>query len=172
MSKTQKSGTFLRPTGEDLLRALGYAVIMVWAALFYFFPPTAFVSSLDVLTRTLWMGITFLGAFVAFVGSITRIDLKLEFPGLLFAQIGPLLYFLSQIYYVMNPGPGDLPNSRVALIAYAILPGVLLLPRTCSLMVAAFRLRKINRNNEDMKTQLARAQRNLSGEVRTRKGAK
>jgi hypothetical protein len=165
MSKHDKNAGYIQPTGEDLLRGLGYLVIMAWAVLFFFYPPTAFVSSLDILTRALWLGLTFLGGFAALMGSLTRYDIKMELPGLAFVHVGPLLYFLSQIYYVSFPEPGVNEIGRVALIAYAILPGILLLPRTCSLFVAAMRLKKVNQNTQSLDAQLNKARTTLSENV-------
>lgn len=134
-----------RPDMEDVLRAAGYATIIVWAVLFLNFPPTAFVTELDGWTRAFWLGITIVGAVAATAGALARIDIKLEFPGILIVQIGPLFYFASQIYYVAFPSliSGE-PSTRVALIAYAILPGLLLLPRTWHLYVESRRLKRLS----------------------------
>jgi hypothetical protein len=134
-----------RPQVEDILRAAGYLTVFVWATLFMLFPPSAFVTELDGWTRSFWLSITMLGALAAAAGSFTRIDIKLEFPGILIAQIGPMFYFASQLYYVVFPSSvtGG-ANSRIALIAYAILPGVLLLPRTWHLYVESRKLKRLN----------------------------
>ena len=136
----------IRPDVEDYLRALGYFTIFLWALLFLNFPPTAFVSELDSWTRAFWLGITMLGSAAAFMGAITRIDIKLEFPGILITQIGPLFYFASQLYYVLFPTDVTGTNGRNALIVYAILPGVLLLPRTWHLYTESRRLKRLSQS--------------------------
>jgi hypothetical protein len=147
----------LRPTLVDIVRAVGYLVIIAWAVLFLFYPPEAFVSSIDIAIRVFWMGVTIVGAAIAALGAFTRIDLKLEFPGLLFALIGPLFYFASQAFYVAFPDGAD-QTGRVALIAYAILPGILLLPRAMELHHASTGMKKTS--EETMALQLRLAQTN------------
>lgn len=137
-----KSGRFAS-TFEDTLRAAGYFVIMVWAVLFAIYPPTAFTGALEDFTRLFWMAVTFLGAATAFAGAVTGIDIKIELPGLLVTQLGPLFYFISQLYYVSFPEGVD-QTGRIALVAYAILPGVLLLPRTHRLYKVSRSLKRIN----------------------------
>jgi hypothetical protein len=145
----------IRPTLVDLVRATGYMIIIAWAILFLFYPPEAFVSSIDIVIRVFWMGVTIVGAGLAALGALTRIDLKLEFPGLLFALIGPLFYFASQAFYVTFPDPGVDQTGRVALIAYAILPGVLLLPRALELYKTGKGLQKTSVETEALRLQLA-----------------
>lgn len=144
-----------RPTGEDYLRALGYAAIMVWAVAFMIFPPTAFVNGLDFATRAFWMAATFTGSTLALLGAILRIDIKLELPGLAFTLVGPLLYFASQLFYLTHPPAGETFNTRAALVIYAILPGILLLPRTYALYAEGRRLKKVVLDTARIKKQLA-----------------
>lgn len=133
-----------KPAAEDYLRALGYFTILVWAVLFMVFPPASAADSLEYSTRLGWLLASGAGAFVALLGALFRIDLKLELPGLLFSLIGPLMYFCTQAYYVAFPPEGDITNNRIALIAYAFLPFVLLLPRTYILLADSRRLKRIN----------------------------
>lgn len=149
----------LRPTVEDLARALGYLGIMAWAVLFAVFPPNAFVTALEVVPRILWMSVTFIGALAAFLGALLRIDIKMELPGLMVTHVGPLFYFASQLFYVMFPmSSASDPAQRYALVVYALLPGLLLLPRTVSLFREARRLKKINLEAEESARQLLEAQ--------------
>lgn len=135
---------FIRPARERsdaLLRALGYLNLMVWAVLFFVFPPNTFISHLAELSRLLWLAIAFTGATMAFVGALTRIDIKLEFPGILLALVGPSFYTISQLYLSVAPLSGVDPTQRFALSAYALLPVTLLLPRAVSLLREKNRLK-------------------------------
>lgn len=124
----------VRPTVEDLLRAIAYVGVLVWTILFLIFPPQAYLSTLDTVTRYLWVGACALGAAMAFFGAIFRIDLKLELPGLSFMAIGPIFYSAAQVWLVINPPPSTTdPTSRIALVAYAILPLLFSLPRIYAL---------------------------------------
>ncbi len=134
-----------RPLIEDLLRALGYANLMAWAVIFTFFPPSAFLSEVAYVSRTLWLGVAFVGAAMALAGAVLRIDIKLEFPGLLLALIGPFFYFVSQFYLAAVPLPDVDPTQRFALVAYALLPVTLLLPRTVSLLSEKNRLKGLSK---------------------------
>lgn len=130
---------------EDHLRAVGYVAFALWSVAFLLFPPISVVSSLDTLTRVVWMSLVCIGAVVAFIGAERRIDFKMEFPGLLLLLLGPLFYFVSQAFYVLYPtlesGP---PVNRYALAIYATLPGLALIPRTYSLWRDSRRQKKIN----------------------------
>ena len=124
----------LRPTGEDYLRAVGYAAIVAWSILFLIFPPSTYIGTVDVATRILWVGVCGLGASAAALGSLLRIDLKLELPGIGIMLIGPLFYSAAQIWYTIWPPAGTVdPTARIALIVYAIIPALLVLPRMYSL---------------------------------------
>lgn len=117
-----------RPTGEDLLRALGYGALALWSIVFLIYPPVAFQTALAGFTLTFWHGIALAGSVAALLGSLTRIDLKLEYPGIIILLIGPVFYTLSQVYYIaFNIEPGS--TSRYALAVYAIVPAILLTPR-------------------------------------------
>lgn len=144
-----------RPTGGDYLRALGYLGIMLWAVAFMIFPPTAFVNGLDFATRLFWMMVTFTGSALALLGALLRIDIKMELPGLTFTLVGPLLYFASQIYYVSHPLPNETFSTRAALVIYAILPGILLLPRTFELYAEGRRLKKVVLDTARIKKEIA-----------------
>lgn len=141
---------------EDYVRALGYLTVMGWAVLFISFPPVSYLNTLDVLTRLLWMTITFAGASASFLGAMLRIDIKLEFPGLLFTLVGPLLYFASALYVTFIPVHGT-GRVSAAFDIYTILPGILLLPRTVSLWLEAKRMKKITDNNRALKRELEQA---------------
>lgn len=146
MTNVKKVSGVARPTVEDVARAAGYFVMMLWTVFFVLFPPTAFAESLDLLPRITWMSVTFVGAFASLLGALLRIDIKLELPGLLVAYVGPVFYFASQLFYVVGADPSVIadPTQRYALVVYAILPAVLLLPRTISLFREARRLKRIN----------------------------
>ncbi len=135
---------------------LAYAGFVVWGTLFLIFPPIAYTSTLDVATRVLWMTPTIIGASIALISALLRLDLKGELFGLLFTGIGPLFYFVAQVYYVNNPLPGADPTARIALTAYATLPVLLILPRIYALWSEGRRLKRINntsrRLNEELKT--------------------
>jgi hypothetical protein len=134
-----------RPTPEDLLRSAGYLTILVWSILYTMFPPLAVTNSLDTFTRYIWMGATCMGASIALLGSVLRIDLKMELPGVLIALIGPILYSASQMYFVAFPLAGDHAGSRIAFIVYSMLPAILLLPRSHELYAESKRLHRINK---------------------------
>lgn len=133
-----------RPTVEDLLRAVAYLAIMAWTIVFLVFPPVAYQDEIDVATRITWMGITFLGAGTAFLGSIFRFDLKVELPGLVFALIGPLFYFAAQVYFVSHPEYLSEQMGREHLVVYAALPILLTLPRIYALYAESRRQKRIN----------------------------
>ena len=130
-----------RPTVEDYLRALGYLNLMVWAVLFYAFTPASIGNELDDISRLLWLSVSFAGAAMAFLGAILRIDIKLEYPGILFALIGPVFYAISRIYLTVFPDSTPMPGEGIALISYAMLPITLLLPRLVSLLNEKNRLK-------------------------------
>lgn len=124
----------IRPTVEDLLRALAYFGVLVWTVVFLIFPPSAYISTVDTVTRYVWVGTCALGAFAAMAGALLRIDLKLELPGIGFMGVGPVFYMAAQIWLVaFPPATATDPNSRTALIVYAILPLLFTLPRAYSL---------------------------------------
>lgn len=122
-----------RPTVEDYLRATAYLGVLAWTILFAVYPPVTYVDGLDILTRLSWIGACGLGALAAFFGAIFRIDLKLELPGIAFMLVGPLFYTVAQIWLTINPPADAPPNARVALIVYAFLPVLFVLPRMYSL---------------------------------------
>lgn len=134
-----------RPMIEDYLRALGYANLATWSVLFFTFPPTAFLSELAELSRFIWLSVTFLGSAMAFAGALLRIDIKLEFPGLLLAFIGPVFYTVSQFYLAVQPLEGADPTQRIALVSYALLPVTLLLPRAVPLLIEKNRLKGLSK---------------------------
>lgn len=133
----------LRPTFEDILRAIGYLTLVVWGVMFLCFPPDAYINTVDIASRLSWMGIGILGSSLAVVGSLTRIDIKLEFPGILLALIAPLFYSAAQVYFSIYPLVGTNPTSRFALAVYAIVPFFLMLPRAYALYAESRRLKRI-----------------------------
>ncbi len=133
-----------RPTFEDYFRALAYLGFFLWAVAFLVFPPVAYQGVIDVSSRLLWLGACGVGAATACVGAATRLDLKVELPGLIFMGVGPLIYFSAQIYYLIHPPVGTDPNARVALSVYAILPLLLCLPRIYALYSEARRQKRIH----------------------------
>jgi hypothetical protein len=111
--------------GADYARAAAYLSLVGWGIAFLLFPPVAFVSALDAGTRVFWISVTILGAIGAFVGTLTRLDLKLELGSLYPLVAGPGFYALSQAYYVFVPqldangNPSD-PTQRIALTFFAL----------------------------------------------------
>jgi hypothetical protein len=146
VSGIQKRGKGGKPkaTPEDHLRAFAYSVFAIWAVVFVVWPPMSFASALDEITRILWMAITFSAAVIAVIGACKRIDFKLELPGLFFMLVGPVFYFISQLFYIFAPtvasGP---PDQRISGAVYALLPTVLLLPRIIGLLREARRLKHV-----------------------------
>ena len=135
-----------RPAVEDYLRALGYLNLMAWTVVFYFFPPSAFLSELAELSRLLWLSVAFVGGAMGLAGALLRIDLKLEFPGILLGMIGPLFYALSQTYLTIYPLDPTVPGSqRLALAVYACLPITLQLPRLIGLLLEKNRLKGLKK---------------------------
>lgn len=122
-----------RPTVEDILRAVAYLGVAVWCVLFLVYPPVAYVSLVDFITRLCWVGACGIGALTAFVGSLIRMDLKVELPGIAFMLIGPLFYGAAQIWLIVNPFPDTDPTARNALAMYAFLPLLFTLPRMYAL---------------------------------------
>lgn len=117
----------------EFWQAMAYGAIGSWAVVFWFYPPTAFVNALDAHTRIFWLLFVLLGAITAIIGLLTRMDLKVELPGIIFTMFGPLAYSMSQAYYVLFPVP--IPGStvrlsdRYALIIYAMIPIYFLMVR-------------------------------------------
>lgn len=145
MVTIKKSKAGLRPSAEDYLRSLAYTGLAAWALVYMLFPPTSTLLTLDTTLRYIWMSVTILGSLVAITGSLRRIDLKMELPGLAFALLGPAFYCLTQVIFVLFPttvsGP---PETRYALLVFTLLPVLFALPRIVSLLIEARRLKKIN----------------------------
>lgn len=140
-----------RPQAADYLRAVAYFSMMVWTVLFAVFPPVAYLNSTDVVTRLLWIGGCFAGALFAFIGAVTRRDLKVEFSGLVFMGIGPLFYSAAQVYYIINPLPGTDAHARIALSVYVLIPLLLTLPRIFELYSEAQRAKHLRMNADALK---------------------
>lgn len=118
---------------EDILRAVAYLGVAVWCVLFLIYPPVAYVDQVDLFTRIAWVGACGAGALTAFVGSLIRMDLKVELPGIAFMLIGPLFYGAAQIWLIIHPFPDSDPTARNALAMYAFLPLLFTLPRMFAL---------------------------------------
>lgn len=141
--KKSKAGP--RPSAEDYLRSLAYFALALWGLVYMLFPPISSLLALDTTLRYIWMSVTILGAVLAIVGSLRRIDLKMELPGLAFALLGPVFYCLTQVTFVIFPTPASgPPESRYALLVYTLTPVLFALPRVVSLLIEARRLKKIN----------------------------
>ena len=139
---------------EDYLRALAYLGFVAWGVAFLIWPPVAYVDTVDLTTRLVWVGACILGATAAFLGAVLRIDLKLELPGLAFMLIGPLFYGAAQIWYILNPPITSTdPNARNALMVYAFLPLLLTLPRMYALYSEA---QKSSALRKEMKKSLSK----------------
>lgn len=131
-----------RLTLEEYSRAVAYLILLTWAILFEIYPPLS-VADLDPVTRSVWMSVVMLGAVAAFIGVITRIDLKLELPGILLSCLGPLFYAFANLYLVIFPLEPEVGvNPRISIVVYVVLPLALMLPRAFALITEADRLRK------------------------------
>lgn len=86
----------------DVLRAAAYTALGNWALMYAIFPPPSFVA-LATYTRVIWLGITVFGAVLATIGSLTRLDYKVELPGLMFMSVGPLFYTLINLWFFFLP---------------------------------------------------------------------
>lgn len=128
-------------TPVHLLRALGYAAVGVWAVLFMLKPSSLYLDLLGAPTLYFWLSVVVLGATGATLGVVTRIDLKLEFPGLLVTQLAPIFFLVCQIYFLAHPELDTTLLQRQSSVVYAAIPGILLLPRTYELFVEVDRYR-------------------------------
>ncbi len=127
-------------TWGEFFQACAYGAVGSWAVVFWLYPPTAFVAALDASTRVFWCLAVLTGALTGVIGLITRLDLKVELPGVLFMLLGPLAYATSQVYYVVYPpvvpANAAIPRTqdRYALIIYASIPIFFLLVRLVQLL--------------------------------------
>lgn len=119
----------------DFLRSVGYIGLALWAVLYVLHPSPIVEYSVQPWVQTLWLGVAFVGAIMAALGCVLKIDIKLELPGILFMLVGPLLYFVTNIYLLAAPGTQD--DTRIAsllpLVVYAVLPVLFILPRVFDL---------------------------------------
>lgn len=137
-----------RPHFVDVLRAIGYGHLGVWAILFVFFPSIQVAEFTEDYTRVIWLGMAGLGAFVAMLGALTGLDVKVELPGILFTAIGPAFYSVINLYFVVFPttGPGSqAPMTRLSLSFLFIAVAILLLPRAIELYSEGLRTRSLRR---------------------------
>lgn len=133
-----------RPRLGDVLRAIAYGHIALWAGLYLFHPSTSVAHSTADYTRIIWVGIAALGAFVAFIGALSGRDVKIELPGILFAALGPLFYSVVNLYFFFVPGgQHEDPWTRLALSAFFVSLTVLMLPRALDLYSDALRTRAL-----------------------------
>lgn len=154
-----KSKSRPRSTVEDKLRAVGYISLTTWSVVYFFFPPVSSLEAVDWVLRGTWMLVTFIAGLMMVIGALKRIDLKLEFPGLLLAILATSAFSFTQLYFAVTPDPAfGNPESRYALVIYSGLPPLLFLPRAVSLWIEAHRLKKVNREAQ------ANALRMLKGE--------
>jgi len=81
---------------------------------------------------------------------MTKIDIKLEFPGILFMIVGPLLYFIVNTYRVFTIAAAEQehPAGLIALVVYALVPVLLLLPRIFRLYTDALTSRRPDEDQE------------------------
>lgn len=135
-----------RPRPADVARFFAYLALSAWSAAFILFPPVAFVSAIDYWTRVLWLSVTGLSAATAAIGAILRIDLRVELPALHVLLVGPGLYFLSQVYLVLDPPAAVNPTQRIAL-AFFVLYGTLApIPRLIELREVRAQTKAAKRN--------------------------
>lgn len=147
-------------SAADWARAISYALFAAWTVVFALYPPVAFETELGTIYRLVWMGVTLLGALASLAGSLSRVDIKLELPGIAILVLGPLFYFVSQFYYVAVPSVAiNDPTQRYALVIYALLPAALLAPRAIELICEAKKLRQISENATIISQHLAEAER-------------
>lgn len=120
---------------DDFLRSLGYIGIGLWALLYSLNPSEIVQNQVQTWVQFLWLGVCFVGAFLATLGCVLKIDIKLELPGILFMLMGPLLYFGTNVYRVFEITTTDQEpvQGLIPLVVYALLPVLLLLPRIFSL---------------------------------------
>jgi hypothetical protein len=140
-----------RPHFPDVLRAIGYGHIALWAVLYLFHPSAAVAASTADYSRIIWVGIAGLGAFVAFLGALSGLDVKVELPGILFAAVGPLFYSVINLYFFLFPqllAPTEDPYTRLALSAFYVSLTLLLLPRAVDLYSEGLRTRNLNKFRE------------------------
>jgi hypothetical protein len=147
---TDKNPQDLRATFEDVLRGISYLMFVVWPIALLVFPPKNLFSAIgdDLFPRAVWLGMTILAALVAAFGAFRRYDLKVELPGILGMQLGPVLYSFSNWWYVAFPDElNPDPTNRIALAIFALLPSFLLLPRTYALTRESRRQKTLNRQS-------------------------
>lgn len=129
---------------EDFLRSVGYLGLALWTVLYAIHPSEIVDVEVQPWVQWLWLGISFTGAILAAVGCMTKIDIKLELPGILFLIVGPLLYFAVNTYRVFTIAANEQehPSGLIALVVYALVPVLLLLPRIFRLYTDALSSRK------------------------------
>lgn len=121
---------------EDFLRSVGYFGIALWTVLYTLYPSAIVANEVQPWIQWLWLGVSLVGALMAALGCILKIDIKLELPGLLFMLVGPLLYFGTNSYRAFTNtlvDDGTQPAGLVPLVVYALIPVLLLLPRVFKL---------------------------------------
>lgn len=98
-----------RLTFDEAIWIAFLATIALWAILYGVFTPAAIDASLLESTRWAWLASTAAGALLAIAGVVTRgtsLAYLMEASGLCLAAIGPLAYFLLQLYLILSAGPG------------------------------------------------------------------
>lgn len=102
--------------------ALGVA----WPIVFMIFPPTGPIVELERPLLNLWMSLTIFGTITSLVGYIMSLyegkpgvlGVSIELAGLSLFSLGPLLYFLVQVYLAAT-GEFEL-RAALCVFAYAM----------------------------------------------------
>lgn len=125
-----------RLTSVDITRFVTYLTLGAWSVAFMFYPPNAFVSTIDSVTRYAWLGLVLLASLGAAVAVLGRWDLKAERAAVYSALAGPGLYAVSQVWYVLAPTEAIVdPSQRVALAFFAIFATMCLATRIAEIQL-------------------------------------
>lgn len=118
----------LRSPIEDRARALSYGVGVLWSIAFLAFTPSFYTELIDRWLLTGWGVVALVGCLMCLIGAITRIDFKLELPGIYLIQVSSLLYFTAQFGF-FAPGSMFDPVDRIAAALYIVWHSSLFWPR-------------------------------------------
>lgn len=119
---------------EDWARLASYIIALIWGISFLTVPPSSYHDLLSSTILIGWMSCTVIGAVMAIIGVVTGIDIKLELPGIYLILVGPLLYYMAQIYFAIGHF-----QDRFALSMFVLWHLSLMLPRIVGLEAAARR---------------------------------
>lgn len=128
---------------EDVLRAIGYFSILIWAIVFTLYTPADIAQQIPDYGKLVWLASTLLGAATACVGALTRIDLKMELPGIIFILPGPIWYCSLEVWFTVFPIAQTPPGGHIALSVFSLIPAILLLPRLAALQVESSTAKKM-----------------------------